>query len=78
MSRQHPNRRDTSDSRFRAQVRHYHRSGAKPDSSWDEWVDGRVPGRRPKRKWGVIIVWTLAVVVLVLLVAGLVVELPPR
>ena len=78
MSRQHPNRRDTSDSRFRAQVRHYHRSGAKPDSIWDEWVDGRFPGSRPKRKLGVIIVWSLTLVVLVLIAAGLVVELAPH
>jgi len=27
--------------RFSGHIRHYHRSGAKPRKSWDEWIDGK-------------------------------------
>ena len=27
--------------RFSGQLRHYHRSSAKPQKSWDEWIDGK-------------------------------------
>ena len=26
--------------RFQAQIRHYHRTSAQKDGSWDRWVDG--------------------------------------
>ncbi len=60
------------ESRFSGQLRHYHRSGAKPQRTWDEWVDGDElkSGNTSKRlKIAGILV---AVLVLGAIIAGLV------
>lgn len=73
-----PQDSNPSGSRFRAQIRHYHRSGAKPESSWDEWVEGRAPAGRAKRRWWKVAAVVLAVVALAAIAVGLAVELAPR
>lgn len=50
--------------RFQAQIRHYHRSSAPKEGSWNDWVDGG--NASPNRNWiglltkGLIVVAILA------------------
>jgi hypothetical protein len=61
--------------RFQGPLRHYHRTGTKPEKSWDEWIDGSPPKTgSPGRRWrttGVI----LATLALAAIIAGLIIEL---
>lgn len=61
--------------RFRGPLRHYHRTGTKPEKSWDEWIDGTPPKTGSSgRRWkfaGVIV----AILALAAIVAGLIIEL---
>lgn len=34
--------------RFKAQVRHYHRTSKQRSNSWNEWVHGKDTPRRPR------------------------------
>lgn len=65
--------------RFRAPLRHYHRTNAEDPWDWEEWVDGRVKSRRwtwPRiRKVLGIAVAILGVAALIALAVGLVIEL---
>lgn len=53
-------------SRFRGGLKHYHRAGSDPRSSWEQWVDGENAGR-PPRRWGRIV----GLVVLALALIGI-------
>jgi hypothetical protein len=62
--------------RFSGSLRHYHRSGSQTQRSWDEWVDGDLAKKkRRSRNWLKITGITLAVLALVGIIAGLMVEL---
>ena len=61
--------------RFSGQLRHYHRSGAKPQRTWDEWVDGEGTKPGSLRKWLKIAGIVVALLALVAVIAGLVVAL---
>jgi glucose uptake protein GlcU len=61
--------------RFSGSVRHYHRSGAKPQRSWDEWVDGDLARTGRARNWPKAIGIILGVLALVGIIVGLMVEL---
>ena len=65
----------STSSRFQAQVRHYHRSGSKPESSWEQWIDGTDTRSKQSRRWGRIALAVLGVLVLGGIIAGLVIEL---
>jgi hypothetical protein len=62
--------------RFKGPMRHYHRAGAPPERSWEEWIDGKSghsPGR-PRRAWRIIGI-ILALLALGGIIAGLFIEL---
>jgi hypothetical protein len=62
------------ESRFRPAVRHYHRAGGRPNRTWDEWIDGEAKARAG-RKWLRIILVVIAVLGLLGIIAGLLIEL---
>jgi hypothetical protein len=60
--------------RFKGQLRHYHRSGSTTKRTWDEWVDGKSAQSRSKN-WLKILLISIAVLGLVGIIAGLIIEL---
>ena len=61
--------------KFSGNLRHYHRTGAQEQKSWDDWVDGsRVKNRKP-RNWLKVIGITVAALALSGIITGLIVEL---
>jgi hypothetical protein len=62
------------ETRFRGAVRHYHRSGARPNRTWDEWIDGEEKSRK-NRKWLKISVVTIALLGLAGIIAALFIEM---
>lgn len=61
--------------RFSGTLRHYHRAGAPSKRSWDDWVEGSAASQKGGRNWLMIIGITVAVLALVGIIVGLVVEL---
>ena len=61
--------------RFTGHIRHYHRSGAKTQKSWDEWVEGRPPGTPSSRNWFKTTGILIAVLALIGIIVGLAIEL---
>ncbi|TAG08517.1 MAG: hypothetical protein EAZ42_10415 [Verrucomicrobia bacterium] len=61
---------------FTGAARHYHRAGSKPNSSWDQWVDGKLPTDRKisRRLWKGILAF-LGIAALIAIGIGLYVEL---
>jgi hypothetical protein len=69
--------RNTPDdqSRFNGPLRHYHRAGTKPQKTWDEWVDGASSKTgSSKGRWKIVGI-TIAILALMGIIAGLIVEL---
>lgn len=62
-------------SRFSGHLRHYHRSGAPPQRTWEEWVDGASAKKRNTGKWIKISAVVLSLLALGAIIAGLVVTL---
>jgi hypothetical protein len=67
----HPNQID-DESRFKAALRHYHRSGVRERRTWDEWVEGEEAKPSVWIKFLKIAGIILALLVLGAIVAGLV------
>ncbi|MEO7098098.1 MAG: hypothetical protein ABI162_01965 [Luteolibacter sp.] len=63
------------ESRFSGHLRHYHRSGSKRQTSWDEWVDGKASNRSVSKKWLKIFGVLIALIALAGIVTGLIIEL---
>ncbi len=61
--------------RFSGAVRHYHRSGPRPQKSWDEWVDAKSARAAGSRNWVKIIAIFVAVLALTGIITGLIIEL---
>jgi len=61
-------------SRFRGGLKHYHRTGSQPRSSWDQWVDGNA-GARPNRNWGKILGMVLGILALIGIGVALIIEM---
>lgn len=61
-------------SRFRGGLKHYHRSGSKPQSSWEQWVDGETQ-KGPRRNWLKIIGIVLGIVALIGIGVALYIEM---
>lgn len=61
--------------RFSGNLRHYHRSGAQTQRSWDDWVDGVSAKRRGSKNWVKIAGISLAVLALGGILVGLAIEL---
>jgi len=61
--------------RFRGQMRHYHRSAPPAQRTWDEWIDGKSTGSGIRRNWLKIVLITLAIITLGAVIVGLIVEL---
>lgn len=67
-----------SPERFRGSKRHYHRAGSKTPATWDDWIEGGpAKGPRPPRRRGRQALILLAVLALLGLVVGLLIELWP-
>ncbi|MBN8458693.1 MAG: hypothetical protein J0M04_12730 [Verrucomicrobia bacterium] len=60
--------------RFRGGLKHYHRSGSQPQSSWDQWVDGESE-KTPRKPWLKIAVVVLGVAALIGIGVALYIEL---
>jgi hypothetical protein len=69
--------RNSSDepSRFSGQIRHYHRGGARPQKSWDEWVNGKPTIHSPSKNWLKIVGVLAGTLALAGIITGLIVEL---
>jgi hypothetical protein len=61
--------------RFRSSLRHYHRTHAQAQRSWDDWVDGSSTKSRVSKNWLKILGIGVAVVGLLAIFAGLFIEL---
>jgi hypothetical protein len=61
-------------SRFRGGLKHYHRTGSQPQSSWDEWVEGEAKAR-PRRNWLMILGIVAGIAAVVAIGVGLVIEM---
>lgn len=69
----HPSRIDET-SRFRGGLKHYHRSGSQPQSSWEQWVDGKA-GASPQRGWGKALGLVLGILALIGIGVALYIEM---
>ena len=61
--------------RFKGSLRHYHRSGAKAEKSWDEWVDGKPAKSGSSLKHLKLLALMFATLALAGIVTGLIIEL---
>jgi hypothetical protein len=61
-------------SRFRGGLRHYHRKGSEPPSSWDEWIDPAEAAHHKRNWWRVILV-VLGLLALAGIAVGLYIEM---
>ncbi len=61
--------------KFSGNLRHYHRSGAKAQRSWDDWVEGTSARPKGSRNWMKITGIVVGVLALTGIIAGLVIEL---
>ena len=61
--------------RFNGSRRHYHHSASQPLKSWDEWVEGKIPGASRSKFVFKIIIGIVALLALAGIVIGLVIEL---
>jgi hypothetical protein len=64
-----------SPSKFAGNNRHYHRSGAGTQRTWDDWVEGRQVVKRNAGKWWKAAAVVVALLALAAIAAGLVIEL---
>ena len=71
---QHLPQRDPH-SRFRARLRHYHRSGVPKTQSWEEWIYGKNSKSWNLRKLLKITGLMLALLALAGIIVGLIIEL---
>lgn len=58
-------------SRFKAQIRHYHRSAAPRESSWRQWVDGDREQTGNGKLWLRIGLAATALIAIGLVIAGM-------
>lgn len=72
MKRTHP---PDENARFNGSLRHYHRSGAQTQRSWDDWVEGSAAKPKGSRGFGKIIAIVVATLALLGIITGLVIEL---
>ncbi len=61
--------------RFSGNLRHYHRTGAQTQRSWDDWIEGTSAKARSSRNWPKIIGVTVGCLVLCGIITGLIIEL---
>jgi len=62
--------------RFKGRLRHYHRAGAPGQRSWDDWVYGEGGKKRGGfLKWLRITGIALAILILLAIIVGLIIEL---
>ncbi len=61
--------------RFSGQLRHYHRTTAKPQKSWDEWIDGRPADPAALGNWMKIAGIIVGILALAAIAIGLFIEL---
>jgi hypothetical protein len=72
MKRTHP---PDENARFSGSLRHYHRSGAQTQRSWDDWVEGSAGKRQEPKKLGKLLGIILGTVALLGIITGLIIEL---
>jgi hypothetical protein len=76
MKRNHPS---DEPFKFSGNLRHYHRSGAQRQRTWDEWVEGPSSNphsaKNPSKNWLKIIAILIAGLALAGVIAGLAIEL---
>ncbi len=61
--------------RFSGSLRHYHRTVAAPQRSWDDWVEGSKAKRKNGRNWLKVSGVAFGLLALGGIIAGLVIEL---
>ena len=61
--------------KFSGNLRHYHRTGAQTQRTWDDWVEGSPTKARKPRRWPKIAGIMIAVLVLCAVITGLIIEL---
>jgi hypothetical protein len=61
--------------RFRGNLRHYHRTNAQAQRSWEDWVNGSPSEAKNSRNWLKIVGIALSGIVLTAILVGLFVEL---
>ncbi len=61
--------------KFSGSLRHYHRSGAQTQRSWEDWVEGTTAKVGASRNWPKILGIVIGGVALTGVIAGLVIEL---
>lgn len=72
MKRTHP---PDVHARFAGNLRHYHRSGANTQRSWDDWVDGVPTKSSGSKNWPKIIGIVVGIFALCGIIIGLIIEL---
>jgi hypothetical protein len=61
--------------RFSGNLRHYHRAGAAPQRSWEEWVDGKGAKSGNSSLWLKVGLIVFALLALAGIMVGLIIEL---
>ena len=61
--------------KFSGNLRHYHRTGAQTQKSWDDWVDGSGVKNHKSKNWLKVIGIIVAALALSGIITGLIVEL---
>jgi len=61
--------------KFSGNLRHYHRTGAQTQRTWDDWVEGTTAKTRKSRNWLKIGGILVAVLALSGIITGLIIEL---
>ena len=61
--------------KFSGNLRHYHRTGAQTQKSWDDWVDGTTTSNRKSHNWLKVVGIILAALALSGIITGLLIEL---
>ena len=61
--------------RFHGSVRHYHRVANSADKNWDQWIDGASYKKAKSRNWPQILIVAAAVLALLGVIIGLIIEL---
>lgn len=72
MKRTHP---PDENAKFSGNLRHYHRTGAQSQRSWEDWVEGTTAKTRKSRNWLKIIGIVAGTLALSTIIAGLIIEL---
>ncbi len=72
MNKIHP---PDENAKFSGSLRHYHRTAAQTQRSWDDWVEGTTAKARSSRSWLKIVGIVGGALILSAIIVGLIIEL---